>query len=336
MFASSMRFRRAVLALGLALLLINLVLCALVGWQDYHDAPTAAGPARLTIGLMLAVLLGGMMLVALRSQRLAENAHAELRKVVDGLEQRVRERTAELDDARRAADRANDAKSRFLAAASHDLRQPFQAMRLFLDVLLQRADDPRNQLVLARLDEAFQAGEALLIALLDISTLEAGTVKVAPIPVALDQVLHGLAADAAPLAAQKGLGFRWVPCRRVVKTDPVLLQRMVRNLLSNALRYTDRGGVLLGCRRRGGRLVIEVWDSGIGIPPDSLDAVFEDFARLESGGREHGMGLGLSVVRRTAGLLGCAVSVRSTVGKGTVFALTLPADGLTAAPRRAP
>ena len=244
---------------------------------------------------------------------------SESRSIKEALE-RAR---AEAETARAQAEGANLAKSRFLAAASHDLRQPFQAMRLFQHLLMERLADPELRKIATKMDEAMAAGEELLKALLDVSTLEAGTVQPRLATVALGDMLRRLADEFEPQAAAKGLGFRVVPCAAATRSDPVLLERMVRNLLSNALRYTERGRILLGCRRQGDALWIEVWDTGVGIAADKLGVIFEDFVQLCNPERDRtrGLGLGLSVVERTARLLGHDVSVRSQPGRGSVFAL---------------
>ena len=244
-----------------------------------------------------------------------------------------------LAEAHAEAERANQAKTRFLAAASHDLRQPFQAMSLFHHILMARIEEPKQAEVAGKLGEALAAGNALLNALLDTSALEAGNVKPRIGEVAVNEVIERLATEMADQAAGKGLGFRMVGTSAIVRSDPVLLERMVRNLLVNALRYTETGSILLGCRRRGGSLCVEVWDTGPGIPDDQLQRIFEDFYRCEGNRADNtgGLGLGLSIVRRMAQILNHQVSVRSRLGRGTVFAISVPivADSRNAAPRTA-
>ena len=242
-----------------------------------------------------------------------------------------------LAEAHAEAESANQAKSRFLAAASHDLRQPFQAMSLFHHILSARLTEPSQREVALKLGEALSAGNTLLNTLLDTSALEAGNVKPRPVVFPLQEVTGRLGREFAEQAAGKGLTMRTVPTSAVVRSDPVLLERMVRNLLVNALRYTVTGHILLGCRRRGDRLLIEVWDTGPGIPPDQQQRIFEDFYRCGTDQRDavRGLGLGLSIVRRTAHILGHQVEVRSRVGKGTVFSIAVPlvGDRLNPAPR---
>lgn len=231
-----------------------------------------------------------------------------------------------LERARQEAVRANEAKSRFLAAASHDLRQPLQATRLFLEVLSVKFKDHPARPVVDKAMTALEASDGLLNSLLDISTLEAGVVKTEVTLFPLNRVLGQLAAETLPQAESRRLRFHAVPCGLWVRSDPVLLERMVRNLLANALRYTDRGGLLLGCRRSGGAVQVLVCDTGPGIPPDKIDEIFEDFVQLGNPERDRsrGLGLGLSVVQRTARLLGHQIGVRSQLGHGSVFWVELP------------
>ncbi|KAA0571035.1 hybrid sensor histidine kinase/response regulator [Azospirillum sp. Sh1] len=223
--------------------------------------------------------------------------------------------------------RTTAARSRFLASASHDLRQPFQAMRLFLDALTTQVEgNARATRTAGMLANAMTAGEQLLNALLDISTLDAGTVEADLQPVSLDAMLQSLAEEFRPQAEEKGLRLRvHLPCRAVTRSDPVLLGRIVRNLLANAIRYTQRGGILLGLRKRDGQWRIEVWDTGFGIPQDKLDVIFDEFHQLTNPARDptRGLGLGLAIVRRLSVLLSAPVDVRSRSGRGSVFAVTV-------------
>ncbi|MGQ9366923.1 ATP-binding response regulator [Azospirillum sp. ST 5-10] len=238
--------------------------------------------------------------------------------------------------AREETRRANAAKARFLAAASHDLRQPFQAMRLFLGVLEQQVGtEGAVSVTVEKLGNALEAGERLLHALLDISILDSGQLTAKPTDVDLDPLLANLLEEARPQATAKGLTLRgrlW-PAR--VHTDPVLLERIVRNLLSNAIRYTRTGTVLVAMRRRGDGVRIEVWDTGFGIPEEQRAAIFEEFHQLENPERDRarGFGLGLAIVHRLAGLLNLPLDVRSQVGRGSVFAVGVPLSRTAAPPR---
>jgi PAS domain S-box-containing protein len=243
---------------------------------------------------------------------------------------------ATLQLARVTAERANKAKTRFLAAASHDLRQPYQAMRLLLHALACRQKDEQSKAIARRLDEAMTAGENLLNALLDITTLEGGMVRphIAEFPIST--VLDRLNVEFAPQAAALGQSLRFVPSRAVVRSDPVLLERILRNLILNAVRYSPGGCILVGCRRAGAALRVEVWDNGPGIPAEKLDEIFEEFAQLGNEERDssRGHGLGLSIVKGLSRVLNHPVSVRSRPGRGTVFTVTLPAAERDAAQPR--
>lgn len=227
---------------------------------------------------------------------------------------------------RASAEAAARSKSHFLAAASHDLRQPFQAMRLFADLLGQRLGDAGDLAVLHRLNEAMQAGEDLLNAFLEISVLEAGTLKPDVSAFPIQAVTQQLVDELRALAEEKGLIMRHVmPCVDVL-TDPALFRRMLRHLLVNAIRYSHRGKILLGGRRRGNSLQVQVWDTGVGIPGRELRGVFEPFYQLHNPERDRtkGLGLGLAIVDKTARLLGHGLSVRSQVGIGSVFTISVP------------
>lgn len=225
--------------------------------------------------------------------------------------------------------RANAAKGRFLAAASHDLRQPMQALRLYLDTLDRRIGDRLNRRILTGALAALGAGEELLRNFLDVSVLESGIIQPHPTEVDLDEMLRELAHEYRPLAADKELDLRLVLCAARVCSDAALLKRLIANLISNAIRYTTSGRVLVGCRHRGRFLRIEVWDTGIGIADDQLQAVFEDFYQIGNPERDRtkGLGLGLSVVQRTARLLDHRITVTSRPGRGSMFAVTVPLAG---------
>ncbi|KIL99304.1 Chemotaxis regulator - transmits chemoreceptor signals to flagelllar motor components CheY [Paramagnetospirillum magnetotacticum MS-1] len=279
--------------------------------------------ALIIVGAVLLVLLGlgGMALTTFRVIAREEGALASL-------EEMVRARTAEAELRADEARQANESKTRFLAAASHDLRQPLQAAGMFVEVLAgQVEDDPRKVKVVERLRQSIEATNSLLSTLLDVSALEAGKIKPNMVAFRVMPLLAGLVDQIEPEASAKGLAIGVVPTSLMVSSDPVLLERLLRNLLVNAVRYTETGRVLLGCRRRGDRVVIQVLDSGMGIPTDKVDAVFEDFVRLDnpaerSGSR--GLGLGLGVVRRMAALLDHGLELRSVLGKGSCFGVVLP------------
>jgi signal transduction histidine kinase len=225
------------------------------------------------------------------------------------------------------ADRANLAKSKFLAAASHDLRQPFQAMALYLSILESRMVDPFGQKAVAGLGSAITAGQDLLNALLDISTLEAGVTMPSLEVVSLESLFPSLTSEFLGFATKQGIALRCVATSAQVYTDPVLFGRMLRNLLSNALKYTRTGKVLLGCRRSGNSVRVEVWDTGQGVPSERQEEIWEEFIQLHNPARDRsrGLGLGLAIVAKTGKLLGHPVGIRSNPGKGSVFYVTLPA-----------
>ncbi|PLK27507.1 PAS-domain containing protein [Novosphingobium sp. TH158] len=246
----------------------------------------------------------------------------ELEHTLDELEQRVSERTRELSEANRRLAKADREKTRFLAAASHDLLQPLHAARLFTAALERETEGPGRKLV-GHVEGAIGAAEDLLRALLDISKLDAGGVSPRPEPVALQAFITALAESFRPLAAEKALDLRVGPCPGVVETDPGLLRSVLQNLLTNALRYTPSGGILIGTRRRGEEWRIDVIDTGVGIAPDQFDAIFGEFTRLGEVEVE-GLGLGLALVERISRVLGGRIDLASVPGKGSRFSLILP------------
>lgn len=262
-----------------------------------------------------------------------KRAEAGLQDLADTLEQRVRERTDELSHlagelalAKSAAERANAAKTRFLAAASHDLVQPISAARLFVAARNRKRIGAEAEALMLNVEGSLGAAERLLAALLDISRLDAGALPVRREHLPLAEILDPLAAEFAVLAQERGLRLRMRASRQIVYTDPGLLRRILQNFLSNALRYTEHGSVLLGCRRAGSALRIEVRDSGPGIDPARQHEVFEEFRRLHSHDArgERGLGLGLAIAERSARLLGHAIGMRSTLGRGSVFWISVP------------
>jgi len=232
------------------------------------------------------------------------------------LERKVEQRTRQLEV-------ANEAKSRFLAAASHDLRQPLHALGLFVAQLHGRMRTEERKRVIDRIETALAAMKELFNALLDISKLDAGatTKNVTDFPVA--KLLSGAETTFAEAAREKGLSFRVVESRTWVRSDFILLEQIVFNLISNAVRYTHRGGLVVGCRRRKNRLRIEVWDTGPGIPADQHEKIFGEFYRLGEPDRDRrtGLGLGLAIVDRLGRLLDHPVQIRSIPAKGSVFAV---------------
>ncbi|MES2295602.1 MAG: ATP-binding protein [Pseudomonadota bacterium] len=227
------------------------------------------------------------------------------------------------------AERASAAKTRFLAAASHDLMQPMHAVGLLVGILRRRIGAPELAALVHKVQAAVQGMETLFGSLLDISKLDSGAVKADVRTVALQDLLGFIELNYQPLAQEKGLRLRVARCRAHVRTDPALLERIIGNLVTNAIRYTDSGSVLVGCRRAGAAVRIEVWDTGMGIAPAFQEQIFEEFFQLEGGARAgaKGLGLGLSIVKRSAGLLGHRLALRSTPGRGSVFALSMERAG---------
>jgi CheY-like chemotaxis protein len=229
----------------------------------------------------------------------------------------------ELIAARATAENASRAKSRFLAAVSHDLRQPLSAISLFASVLKQGAA-PAQANVVRHIQDSVERLSELLSDLLDVSKLEAGVISPNFHRFAMDAFLASLIPAHAAEAAGKHLRLRSRCCQAVVHTDELLLRRIVGNIVSNAVRYTEHGGVLLACRRRRGRLWLEVWDTGVGIPADQTQLVFEEFTQLTDDSRSQGSGLGLAIVAKMAGLLGLEMRLKSRPGRGSMFAVQLP------------
>ncbi|MDJ0657254.1 MAG: PAS-domain containing protein [Xanthomonadales bacterium] len=262
------------------------------------------------------------------------NAELALQEVNETLEQRVAQRTHELTDAVAAlreakadAETANQAKTRFLAAASHDLLQPLNAARLFTSVLVQHVDAmaPEQANLTQRIDASLTAAEGLLSALLDVSRLERGALTPEPVAMPLQSLFDQLEEQFQALSAQHGLRLRVRPTPLWVESDPQMLQRIVQNFVSNALRYTQTGGVLVAARRRGEQAEIGVWDTGPGIPDAEREQIFEEFKRLDRPSNEQqGLGLGLSISERMAGMLGHALGLKTRVGSGSCFSVRLP------------
>jgi two-component system CheB/CheR fusion protein len=238
-----------------------------------------------------------------------------------------RRRTADaLTAAKRQAELATVAKSRFLAAASHDLRQPLQTLALLQGLLAKKVESDKAQSLVGRIDEALSAMTDMLNRLLDINQIEVGAVKVETADISVNELFDRLRDLLTYQAQAAGLALRVLPCAQIIRSDPRLLEQMIRNLLSNALKYTQRGRVLVGCRRRVGKLRVEVWDTGIGIPSSELQTIFEEYHQLDNAARErsHGLGLGLSIVKSLGELLGHRIRVRSLQGKGSVFSIEVP------------
>jgi len=253
----------------------------------------------------------------------------ELRRLNEILQDEVRrheQTAADLDRARKAAEAANLGKTRFLAAASHDLLQPLNAARLYLSALeASSLVDPGARGLLENITKAFQSTEALLSTLLDISKMDAGGYHPRLTAVDIGELFETLEAEFGGLAKQRNLRLRRVNCSAVVRSDAQLLRRIVQNLLSNALKYTETGSILLGARRHGDNISIEIHDTGTGIAAENHQAIFEEFKRAAPArSQTAGLGLGLAIVKRAADLLGHQVGLQSHVGGGSCFTLTVP------------
>jgi signal transduction histidine kinase/CheY-like chemotaxis protein len=249
---------------------------------------------------------------------------ARLQSSYGELEGRVIERTEELARKRDEADQANAAKTRFLAAASHDLRQPMHAVGLLVGILEQRLEKEDLRVLAQKARESVESMEELFRALLDISKLDAGAMRPFIAPVRLGEVFAMLEQQFAPDARAKGLALRFSRADFIVDTDAAMLSRILSNLLSNAIHYTHRGHVRVGCRRRGHRAEVLVLDTGAGIAPQYRERVFSEFFQVPGVDRQGGLGLGLSIVQRSAQLLGHPLTLRSWPGRGSVFCLELP------------
>ncbi|MNZ39012.1 Sensor histidine kinase RcsC [compost metagenome] len=276
-------------------------------------------------------------------RRTAEALH----QAYQNLELRVRERTAELTtlndqllreiderrlvesrlrEAKQEAEQANLSKTKFLAAVSHDLLQPLNAARLFTSALLERREPMSSEILVRNVSNSLEDVENLLGTLVDISKLDAGVIKADIAPFALSELLDNLAAEYTQVARSEGLQLHFIGCSALVRSDIQLLARILRNLLSNAIRYTYSGRVVLGCRRHHQCLTIEVWDSGMGIAEHRLEEIFQEFKRgdVQRPDQDRGLGLGLAIVEKIAGILGHRIHVRSWPGRGSMFSVEVP------------
>jgi Na+/proline symporter/signal transduction histidine kinase len=248
------------------------------------------------------------------------------------LERRVRERTAELTRlnaelarAKSAAEDANISKTRFLAAASHDILQPLNAARLYVTSLVERQSGGGDATLIGNIDASLEAVEEILAALLDISRLDSGAMRPELSSFPIDDLLRRLEVEFAPLAREKGLELIFVSSSLSIKSDRRLLRRLLQNLVSNAIKYTPAGRVLVGCRRRGDKLRIDVYDTGIGVPASKRQAIFHEFHRLDEGAKvARGLGLGLSIVERIARVLDHPIEVHSDIRRGSHFSIQVP------------
>lgn len=254
-----------------------------------------------------------------------KNAARELRSLADALERRIDERTHDLEVAKRDAEDANRYKTRFVASAVHDLLQPLNAARLFLSALRGKLGDADARAIAEHADGALAAQDAILNSLLDIARLEGGSMHTQVHDFRLDPLLEALGHEFGIVAASRGLDLVRIPTRAIVRSDEALLRRILQNLLSNAIRYTPRGRILLGCRRMPEGLCIQVHDQGSGIPESLQREIFEEFRRLDDGvANDRGAGLGLAIVERIGLLLGHPIRMRSQLGAGSMFSVLVP------------
>ncbi|HOY36377.1 MAG TPA: hybrid sensor histidine kinase/response regulator [Piscinibacter sp.] len=280
--------------------------------------------------------LAGMLLIIItlttvlaRNYRQALARVIELKLRADDLLVQLRVEKQAAEAARHEAEVANRAKTQFFTAASHDLRQPLHAMGLFAEALRQRAHEPEVAQLVNSINASVDALEGLFSELLDITRIDNGGVEVHPQPFEVGDILRKLRLHFEPTAFEKGLALRLRGGARVVHADPLLVERILRNLVSNAIRYTNDGGVLVGARLRGDKVLLQVWDSGLGIRAEEQAKVFEEFYQVPNTPavaphQRKGLGLGLAIVKRLADLMGAPISLRSEAGRGTVFTLELP------------
>jgi signal transduction histidine kinase len=283
------------------------------------------GTAQLFFAVVSALVMAIMLTFGRKLNHVLTESVARRFENIDLIDE-LKEQTRIADAARQVAETATRAKSQFFAAASHDLRQPLHAMGLFAAALQDKTREPEVLNLVNSISASVEALENLFAELLDISKIDAGAIQPDVGHFALAPVFARLKHDFEPLAFEKNLRLRVRPSRLWTRSDPVLLERILRNLTSNAIRYTSQGGVLVGARRRGERVRIEVWDTGAGIPDTERDRIFEEFYQAGSPERhsKKGLGLGLSIVQRLANLLGHPIGLRSAVGKGSVFSIEAP------------
>jgi len=295
-----------------------------------------------TLGWGLAVVMTvamGMTMLLARNYRESFERIVGLKLRTEALAVQLRAEKAFADAARHEAEVANRAKTQFFAAASHDLRQPLHAMGLFAEALRARAHDPEVAQLVNSINESVDALEGLFSELLDITRIDSGGVEVHADNFALADIFRKVRLHFEPAAFEKGLDLRTRGAAHVAFADPLLVERIVRNLVSNAIRYTADGSVLLSCRRRGERLVLQVWDTGPGIGADERARIFEEFYQVPGTAvvsleQKKGLGLGLAIVKRLCALMAAPLALSSEVGRGSVFTVELPrGSGARVAPR---
>ena len=264
--------------------------------------------------------------VALQAERRSKDALLEEIRRRESLETELTVEKDAAEQARDDAEAASRAKSRFLAAASHDLRQPMHALSLFAATLVERLRYPEVRQIADQMQASIISLTTLFDSILDISRLDAGTIQVRTVSFRLQDIFDNVRRDFSGRASSKAIRLQVVPTSIVVRSDPLLLERVVRNLAANAVNYTERGGVVIGARRHGKLVRIEVWDSGAGIPATEQKRIFEEFYQIANPERDRskGLGLGLAIVKRLAELLHHQIDVRSEYGRGSLFSITVP------------
>ena len=287
----------------------------------------------MTVAMLMIVLLG-------RNYRKSFDGVIDLKLRTEALAVQLAAEKAVADAARHEAEVANRSKTQFFTAASHDLRQPLHAMGLFAEALRQRTHEPEVAQLVNSINESVDALEGLFSELLDITRIDSGGVEVNPESFAMAEIFRKIRLHCEPAAFEKGLDLRIRGDRHVAFADPLLVERIVRNLVGNAIRYTSDGTVLLSCRRRGERLLLQVWDTGPGIREDERARVFEEFYQVPgtstgTAEQKKGLGLGLAIVKRLAGLMGAPLALASQVGRGSVFSVELPVGQEARSPARA-
>jgi signal transduction histidine kinase/CheY-like chemotaxis protein len=301
--------------------------CVLLGPAIVRIATDTSQPWHWQLSGIL-VLQFVALLVMGRVQRSALDQVIRLKAHSEKLAAQLRTEMGVSETARRAAEAASRAKTQFFAAASHDLRQPLHAMGLFAEALRQRSHDPEVASLVNSINESVDALEGLFGELLDITRIDTGGVDVNPAPVPMRELFARLRLHFEPTAFEKGLALSFHGAQRVAFADPVLLERILRNLVSNAIRYTDDGGVLVSARLRrgpvGDKLLMQVWDSGIGISETTLPRIFDEFYQVQSqrpleAHQRKGLGLGLAIVARLSALMDSRVTAQSRINRGTVF-----------------
>ncbi len=301
-----------------------------IGWaQNDEGRPPLSyeitGPDNRFLAVFMQEMPDGGFVTSFTDVSTERQAIRTMTEAKETLEQRVLERTLELEDALGDAERANASKSRFVAAASHDLLQPLSAAKLYLATVEQEFSNEPAQALLTKAGSALESVESILEALLDISKLDSKKASVHISAVPLCQILEQLQDELRHRADEKGLDFRVLNTSAVVMSDPTYLRRILQNLMSNAIRYTEAGRILVGVRNLANSIRIEVWDTGVGIDEAEQGKIFTEFHRVHAtASAAEGLGLGLAIVERACGLLRHPISLRSTIGKGTVFAVEVP------------